>query len=128
MKDQANNIEFKQRVVRIIRYLVILLFVFLIGGMTPYSDIFLGLALGTSVSMINLIVTAKKVNQIGEVASNSSNNNTKPLFSGMITRFALSILAVLIALEYPQYFNIISVILGLVIAQFIAIVDGIKHS
>lgn len=128
MKNHPQN-DFTNRVKRIVRNSSAMLVLLLIGALSPYSEIFLGLALGTVVGIINLIVTAVKVNQIGNIASNQNQNKrTKPVFSGMISRFGLAILAVLIALEYPQYFNLISVLVGLFLAQIIAIVDGLRHS
>lgn len=127
MKDQA-HIEYRQRVVRIIRYSLIVLSVFIIGGLTPYQDIFFGLALGTVVSILNLSITANKVNKIGEVAANKDlHTSPRPIFTGMLSRFALAILAIMFALEYPQYFNFISTLVGLFVAQVIAVIDGIKH-
>lgn len=126
MKHDSGK-EFKDSVKRVIRYSLIILLIFIIGSLTPYSEIFLGLALGSAVSIVNLIITAKKVNLIGDVATNEV-HRTKPVFSGMVTRFGLSILVVLIALEYPQYINLISVIFGIFVAQIVAIIDGIKNN
>lgn len=127
MKDQS-NFEYKQRVIRVTSYSLIVLAIFLLGGLTAYEDIFFGLALGTTVSIINLVNAAIKVNKIGEIAANSGvHTKNRPTFSGMFSRFALAILATMIALEYPQYFNLISTLFGLFVAQVIAIIDGIKH-
>lgn len=127
MKDQS-NIEYKRRIVRIIRYSVIVLVIFLMGALTPYKDIFFGLALGTFVSILNLSITANKVNKIGEVAASKDIHTTgRPIFTGMLSRFALALLAIMLALEYPQYINFISTLLGLFIAQVIAVIDGIKN-
>lgn len=128
MNDQTNTTEYKKRVARIVRYSVIFLSIFILGGLTPYQDIFFGLALGTAVSILNLIITANKVNKIGEVAANKNLHTTpRPIFTGMLSRFALAILAIMFALEYPQYFNFSSTLVGLFVAQVIAVIDGIKH-
>lgn len=128
MKDQTDILEYKLRVVRIIRYSLIVISVFILGGLIAYQDIFFGLALGTSVSTINLLITANKVNKIGEIAANKNLHTTpRPIFTGMLSRFALAILAIMFAIEFPQYFNFISTLLGLFVAQAIAVIDGIKH-
>lgn len=128
MKDQTDTLEYKLRVVRIIRYSLIVISVFIIGGLIAYQDILFGLALGTSVSTINLLITANKVNKIGEIAANKNLHTTpRPIFTGMLSRFALAILAIMFALEFPQYFNFISTLIGLFVAQVIAVIDGIKH-
>lgn len=127
MKDQI-DLEYKQRVLRVIRYSVIVLIILLVGALTPYKTIFFGLALGTTVSIINLTNAAIKINKIGEIAANKNvHTNGRPIFTGMFSRFALSILAIMFALEYPQYFNFIATILGIFVAQVIAIIDGIIH-
>lgn len=128
MKNHSKN-DFTDRVKRIIRNSSVLLVLLLIGAFSPYAEVFLGLALGTLVGIINLIITAIKVNQIGDIAANQNQyKRTKPAFSGMISRFGLAILAVLIALEYPQYINLISVLIGLFVAQIILIIDGLRHT
>jgi len=129
MKDQKHNMEYKQRVMRIIRYSLIVFSIFILGGLTPYQEIFFGLALGTAVSILNLSITANKVNKLGEIAASKDLHTTpRPIFTGMLSRFALAILAIMFALEYPQYFNFVSTLLGLFVAQVIAVIDGIKHS
>ncbi|MFV9510404.1 ATP synthase subunit I [Tepidibacillus sp. LV47] len=122
--------DFKQRILRIVRYTLYLLSIFIIATLiTPYSAIFLGLSLGTFVSLFNMIYTAWKVNKIGEFAVNAKHQlRKKPLFSGMTTRFATSILAVMLVYQYPENIRLFSTLIGLFVAQFITIVDGIIHA
>ncbi len=121
--------EYKQMILRIIRYTSILIVIFLAGIITPYSSVFLGLALGTSVGLFNFLITVWKVNQIGEIAANTGKSNKgKPVFSGMATRFSLAILAVMLVYKFPHYVNLISTIIGLFITQIIIVVDNLKHN
>lgn len=120
-----NTVEgYKQRVQRISKYTAFLLIIFAVGTLTPLSKIFLGLVIGTIVSLINTILTAWKINIIGGVAA-SSPSQSKRASVGMLSRMALSVLAMLIAMEYPDYFNIYSTLVGLFLTQIIAVVDGI---
>jgi len=128
--DNSSVDNYKHRILRIIRYTLFIIVLFLIGILTPYARVFLGLVLGTTVSLINVTYTAWKVNQIGQFAANSQNNTSskKPLFSGMITRFATSILAIMVVYQYPDYIQLFSTIIGLFIAQIVMIVDGIINT
>lgn len=118
---------FKNIVKHIILITAITIGVFLIGSFTPYSPIFLGLALGTFVSLINTLLIAWKTNKIGEIISNTNIHNKKRFVSsGMLTRMATSILAVMLVFEYPQHINLFSTLIGLVIVQIISVVVGIR--
>lgn len=117
--------EYNRRIKRIHRFANRLLIIFAIGITTPLSGIFFGLTLGTFIGLINFLITVNRINKIGEIAVNSSAGRSKPVFSGMLIRFALAILAIMIAYKNPQYFNLFSTIFGLLIVQIIAIVDGI---
>lgn len=120
--------DYKLKVIRISKYSFILLFVYLIGVFTPYTSIFLGLLIGTSASLINTIYTAWKVNKIGEIAARTEEHGkTKYASTGMLTRTAFSVLIILFVLQYPQYFNIYSTLIGLFTTQVISVVDSIKH-
>ncbi|TCS83410.1 ATP synthase subunit I [Tepidibacillus fermentans] len=128
MKDHSMD-DFKQRILRIIRYTLFLLSFFIIGMLTPYSKMFSGLALGTFVSLLNTIYTAWKVNKIGEFAVSAKNHlRRRPHFSGMLTRFANSILAVMLVYQYPQHIHLISTLFGLFVTQIVTIVDGIINT
>jgi len=110
------------------RYSVIVIAIFLFGIITPYSSVFLGLALGTFVGLINFILMVRMVNRIGEIAANTDKNKSKkPVFSGMTTRFATAVLAVMIVYKFPELFNLISTLFGLLIVQIISIVDGVRN-
>lgn len=118
---------YKQRVIRISKYTAILLIIFLVGVFTPLSNIFLGLLVGTTVSLINTVFTAWKINIIGGIAATASSHDNRRASAGMLTRIALSVLAIMVAMEYPDYFNIYSTLIGLFIVQVITVVDGIIY-
>lgn len=118
--------NYKIKVARITRYTFILLFIFLIGVFTPYYQIFAGLVIGGAVSLVNMLYTARKIDKLGEIAVKIGENE-KPSYAstGMLTRIALSVLGVLVALQFPEYFNVYSTIIGLFVAQLVTVVDSI---
>ncbi|OEF99834.1 hypothetical protein BHF71_01275 [Vulcanibacillus modesticaldus] len=121
--------EYKLQVKRIFFYTVSVFLVMMIGTLTPFSFIFKGLALGTFISLLNVMYTAYKVNKIGElVLVKDANNRRRYISSGMSTRMATSLLAVMVVYKYPQQFNLFSTLIGLFVAQIISVVDGIKTS
>ncbi|MFT9486086.1 MAG: ATP synthase subunit I [Tepidibacillus sp.] len=121
--------DFKARIIRIVRYTLILLSLFMIGVITPYSAIFLGLALGLAVGLLNLLHTAWKVNRIGEMAIKvKAQTRKRPMFVGMFTRFATSILAIMLVFQYPEQLHLVSTVIGLFLIQIVTIVDGIINS
>ena len=128
--DNSSIDNYKQRILRITRYTLVIISLFLIGILTPYASVFLGLALGTAVSLLNVIYMAWKVNEIGKLAVNALNNTSrrKPMFSGMATRFATSILAIMLVYQYPDHIQLFSTIIGLFIAQIVMVVDGIINT
>lgn len=128
MKTQSMD-EYKRKVRRVSRFSVIALIFFVVGAITPYSSIFLGLALGTFVGLFNTILTARKVNQIGELAlSKNIHNKKKYLFSGMLSRFAAVFIAVMLAYQFPLYIHFFSTMIGLFIPLIVMIVDGVVLS
>lgn len=119
--------EYKQRIIRLIRYTAIAVLVFAIGLLSPYTSFFLGLILGTVVGLAILLHTAWKVNKIAAFAAEGNNNQRKPAFVGLTTRFLLALLLVALVYQYPNQVNIVSTLIGLFIAQTILVVDGIIH-
>lgn len=92
------------------QFLFYLLALLVLGwGFTPYKTIFLGLILGTTVSFINLWLLYKKTIKFSEAVKYG-----KKIYSiGTLSRFAYAALAILIAMKFPNYFNIISTVIGL---------------
>ncbi|SET24171.1 ATP synthase protein I [Salinibacillus kushneri] len=116
--------QYKMMVNRQRKWMLYLLALFVIGwGFTSYPDIFLSLILGSSLSFFNLWLIQRKVNQVGHAASKQVTSRALGTFS----RFASAALAVVIAFRYPQYFQAIPVILGLMTAYMVIIIDYALH-
>jgi ATP synthase protein I len=99
----------------IIGLLVILAFT------TSYKPIFLGLLLGSIISLSNLWSTYFQVKRLGE-----SVEIGRAKFSlGTLFRFGLVIGAVYIAFQYPDKFHFISVVIGLMLTYIIILVNSL---
>lgn len=108
---------------RVIKFTLFFLSFSLIGyAFTQYKLQFAGLTLGASISFINTIYAARKINRLGDIAVSGENQK---LNLGFATRLSTSVLAVFAALQYPQYFDLIFTVIGLFVAQTIALIDGI---
>jgi ATP synthase protein I len=106
------------------KWMFYLLALFFLGwGFTPYQDIFLGLILGSSISFFNLWLLQRKVNQVGQAAA----HNVTARALGTFSRLAGAALAVVIALRYPQYFQVIAVVIGLMTIYIVIMIDFILH-
>src|SRR5699024_2154880 len=93
---------------------------FVLGwGFTSYERIFLGLLLGTTLSFYNLWVMQRKINRFGE------NIATEGRASGIgtFTRLATAALAVLIAMRFEDYFQLMAVIIGLMTTYVVIMID-----
>ena len=113
--------EYKLIFKRVRKYILYLLALYVLGwGFTTYQSIFLGLILGTSLSLFNLWVLDRKMKQFGEVMVNGG----KIRSLGLLTRMATAIFAVLIAMEYSNYIHLISVVIGLMTAYIVIMIDN----
>ncbi len=81
--------------------------------------IFQGLILGTIVGLFNLWFMARKTIRFGKAAA----EGRRPKSIGTFTRMGTAVLAVLVAIEYPQYFSILPVVLGLITIYFVIVID-----
>lgn len=113
---------------RIVKYTLILLFVFVLGAFTPYYQFFAGLVLGGAVSLLNTYYTSRKIDRMGEIASQlGEDSKTRYMSTGMLTRIAMAVLTVIVAMQFPEHFNLYTTIFGLFTAQLISVVDSIIH-
>jgi ATP synthase protein I len=113
--------ELKPMFIRQRKYMLFLLAAYVLGwGFTLQQPVFLGLILGTSLSLFNLWNLVRKTNQFGEVMANGG----KIRSLGLLTRMATAVFAVLIAMEYPEYIHLISVIIGLMTAYIVIMIDS----
>jgi ATP synthase protein I len=110
---------------RLLKYMLYLLALFTLGwGLTPYPTIFLSLILGTAFSLYKLWFMYRKVDRVGDAIVNQ-----KKLRSlGSLQRIAVSGLAVLIALRFPETFHLISVIVGLMTFYMVILIDFVFQS
>ncbi|NBJ68749.1 MULTISPECIES: ATP synthase subunit I [Clostridia] len=112
--------DYKKMVTRQRKWMFYLLAIFVIGaGFTPYVQIFLGLLLGSSISFYNLYLLQKKVALFGDAVT----NNQKVRTLGTLSRMAAAILAILIAIRFDDYFQIIAVIIGLMTSYLVIMID-----
>ncbi|CAH1195553.1 MULTISPECIES: ATP synthase subunit I [Paenibacillus] len=103
--------------------MTILMICFLIAALFPdIQTIAVGLALGVGISWINASYLGRKVRIMSEDAAGG---NLKRVNLGFLTRAALAVLGVFLAMRYPQYFNTYAVVGGLVFAQFSLLFIGI---
>lgn len=117
--------ELKGMYTRQQKYIFFLLALYVFGwGFTDYQHIFLGLVLGTSLSLFNLWLLVKKTDQFGD--SLLSGRKVRSL--GMLSRMAAAVLAVIIALEYPEQIHLVSVIIGLMTSYLVIMIDFFVQS
>ncbi|WP_102273616.1 ATP synthase subunit I [Cytobacillus massiliigabonensis] len=112
--------ELKATYVRQRKYIFLLLSIYVLGwGFTSYQSIFLGLVLGTSCSLFNLWLLARKTEQFGNAVANGE----KIRSLGMVSRMAMAVLAVFVAMEYPEKVHLISVVFGLMTSYVVIMID-----
>jgi ATP synthase protein I len=102
------------------KYIFTLLSLYVLGwGFTDYQTIFAGLILGTSISLYNLWLLAKKTNNFGD----SLMQGKKVRSLGYLSRLAAAALVILVVMEYPQHFHLGSSVLGLMTSYFVIMID-----
>ncbi|MDQ0214138.1 ATP synthase protein I [Oikeobacillus pervagus] len=117
--------ELHQMLNRHRKYIFSLLALYCIGwGVTEYKTIFLGLILGTSISLLNHWLMIKRISRFGDAVVAGQRVRTLGTFS----RMAWAVFAVIIALELPDHFHFISVILGLMTSYIVIMIDFIIQS
>ncbi|ANB58833.1 ATP synthase I chain family protein [Anoxybacillus sp. B7M1] len=102
------------------KYIFYLLSLYTLGwGFTSYKTVFLSLILGTVISLFLLWSLVRKVEKFGRAVAQSQ----KVRSLGTFSRLAAAVLAAAIAIEYPQYFSIIPVTIGLMTSYFVIMID-----
>src|SRR5699024_4626434 len=89
------------------------------AGFTPYTRIFLGLLLGSTISFYNLWLLQSKVKEVSEAVK----MDRKPKGLGTISRFAAAAFGIIIAIHFDEYFEIISFITGLMTNYLVIVID-----
>lgn len=106
--------------VRYQKYILYIMSLAVLGwGFTAYKAIFLGFILGTLFSCFNLWNLVRKIDRFGKYVVQGKNVRS----IGMFTRMAAAVLAVVIAEKYSDYFQLISVIVGLMTSYFVIMID-----
>lgn len=109
---------------RQLKYIFYLLALFVLGwGFTEHNTLFAGLVLGLAFGALNIWLLMRNVTKIGEAAA----KGIRVRSLGSVSRFASAILAAMIALKYPDEFDIIATVLGLVTSYIVMIIDFLIH-
>lgn len=117
--------EYKKILQRHIKILLYLLSLYALGwGFTPWQSAFNGLLLGTVGSVYFLLSTYRKINRMGQAIV----EQRRTMSLGSLQRVAVAGLVVLIALRFPQTFDLIFVILGLMTFSIVILIDILLQS
>ncbi|MBA2874475.1 ATP synthase subunit I [Thermaerobacillus caldiproteolyticus] len=112
--------KFQQMFLRQQKYIFYLLSLYTLGwGFTEYKTLFLSLILGTVVSLFMLWSLVRKIEKFGRAVAHGK----KVRSIGTFSRLAAAALAAAIAIQYPQYFSIVPVVLGLMTSYIVIIID-----
>lgn len=104
------------------KYILYLLAIFVLGwGFTEHQSIFMGLILGTVISLFNLWTMVRRTHKLGEAVSEGK----KVRSLGTLSRMAAAVCAVLIAVNYPKTFHLISVVIGLMTSYIVIMIDAL---
>ena len=92
-------------------------------GFSPYDSIFAGLALGAFFGTYNFWILVRRM----EKFDRSIGEGTKAPSIGTALRFGSGVAAVAIAISLPQYFHLISTVIGLMLPYVFLVVERIVH-
>jgi ATP synthase protein I len=117
--------EFKDMFNRQLKWMFYLLAIYVLGwGFTPYHTIFLGLILGTGFGVLNLWMLVRKTVSFDKKVS--AGKKVRSL--GSLSRMAMAGICALIALRYPEYFNMVSLVVGLMTSYIVIMIDYFYHA
>jgi ATP synthase protein I len=117
--------EFQTMFARQRKWMFFLLSFYVLGwGFAAQQSIFLGLILGTSLSLFNLWLMARKIDKFGQAASEGRTIRSLGSFS----RMATGALAIVITMRYPEQFHLISVVIGLMTSYIVIMIDFFIHN
>ncbi|UOR14036.1 ATP synthase subunit I [Halobacillus amylolyticus] len=112
--------DYQHMIVRQRKWMFYLLALLVLGwGVTPWQPVFLGLLLGSSLSFYNLWLMQRKIKKLGEASAD--NHSIRGI--GTFTRLASGALAVVIALQFEEHFQLFAVVLGLMAAYIVILID-----
>lgn len=92
-------------------------------GFSPYESIFAGIALGAFFGTYNFWILVRRM----EKFDRSISEGTKVASIGTALRFGSGVAAVAIAISLPQYFHLISTVIGLMIPYIFLVIERIVH-
>ncbi|HEY4622347.1 ATP synthase subunit I [Solibacillus sp. FSL R7-0668] len=92
-------------------------------GFSPYDSIFAGIALGAFFGTYNFWILVRRM----EKFDRSISEGTKTPSIGTALRFGSGVAAVAIAISLPQYFHLISTVIGLMIPYVFLVIERIVH-
>jgi ATP synthase protein I len=117
--------EFRVMFNRQRKWIFYLLSMYVLGwGFTSYKMTFLGLILGTAFGFINLWLLVRKTESFDKAIAKGK----KVRSLGSLSRMAMAGIAVIIALRYPDYFQIVPVVIGLMTTYLVIMIDYFYHA
>ena len=92
-------------------------------GFTPYETIFAGIAVGAFFGTYNFWILVRRMEKFDRAMS----EGTKAPSLGTALRFGSGVAAVALAISMPQYFHLISTVIGLMLPYiFIFIINFVQ--
>ncbi|CAM5192141.1 ATP synthase protein I OS=Ureibacillus acetophenoni OX=614649 GN=SAMN05877842_10169 PE=4 SV=1 [Ureibacillus acetophenoni] len=92
-------------------------------GFTPYGSIFLGIGIGAFFGTYNFWILVRRMDKFDR--NFSEGKRTASI--GTALRFGSGVAAVAIAISLPEYFHLISTVIGLMIPYVILIIGAIVY-
>ncbi|MDR6999365.1 ATP synthase subunit I [Neobacillus niacini] len=118
-------LDFREMFNRQRKWNLYLLSIFVLGwGFTSYKTVFLGLILGTCFSFLNIWLLTKKT----EKFEKAFDKGKKMKSLGSLQRMATAAIAVIIAMRWPNYFHVVSVVMGLMTSYIVIMIDYFYHA
>ncbi|WP_040207001.1 ATP synthase subunit I [Neobacillus jeddahensis] len=106
------------------KWMFYLLSIYVLGwGFTSFQTVFLGLILGTCFGFLNLWLLVRKTEKFDKLVSQGK----KVTSLGSLSRMATAGIAAVIALRYPEYFDMIGLVIGLMTSYIVIMIDYFYH-
>ncbi|WP_054637073.1 ATP synthase subunit I [Thalassobacillus sp. C254] len=114
--------DFSLMIKQYTQYTLYLTALYVLGwGFTPYETLFLSLSLGALFSLYMLWSMYRKITKLNEAIDKG-----KKFFTiGTVSRLALAGLLALLAIRYPDTFNIVGLVVGLMTPYILILVHAL---
>ncbi|CAM3968800.1 ATP synthase subunit I [Alkalicoccus chagannorensis] len=100
-------------------YTLVIMFIVLLTGVFRQDSFFLGMAFGAGLSLLNLVSTYFQTKRII-----ASGRDRKYRFSfGTVGRMVTVVVGLLLAQQYPEYFDLIGLVIGLAVTYLLLMID-----